>query len=87
MVGITIGNVAPTLCLRDTEAHAGFLVALPILIGAELLVHSRIRTVVHRFVEYRLVLPEDKDHYQQAIGSAVKIRGSVYAELAVITAV
>lgn len=87
MVGITIGNVAPTLFLRDIEAHARFLVALPILIGAELLVHSRIRTVVHRFVEYRLVLPEDTDHYQQAIGSAVKIRDSVYVELALIAAV
>ena len=87
MVGITMGNVAPTLFLRDIEAHARFLVALPILIGAELLVHSRIRTVVHRFVEYGLVPPKETNRYQQAIRSAAKIRDSVYVELALIAAV
>src|SRR5262245_44231147 len=34
----------------DLEVHVRFLIALPILIGAELLVHLRIRPVVRRFL-------------------------------------
>jgi hypothetical protein len=37
--------------LHDVEVQVRFLIALPVLIGAELIVHSRIRPVVHRFVE------------------------------------
>jgi len=36
--------------LRDIEVNARFLVALPVLIGAELLVHLRMLPVVRRFV-------------------------------------
>ena len=81
-VGTGVGSVAQISFLRDIEAHARFLVALPILVGAELLVHSRIRAVVRRFVEYRIVLPQDMDRFRRAIESAMKIRNSTYVELA-----
>src|SRR5262245_39768357 len=35
---------------RDVEVHVRFLIALPVLIAAELLVHSRLSPVVRRFV-------------------------------------
>jgi hypothetical protein len=73
--------------LQDIEVHARFLVALPILIGSELLVHSRIRTVVRRFLEYRIVLPQDIGRFHRAIESAKKIRNSIYVELALVAAV
>jgi len=72
---------------HDIELHVRFLAALPILIGAELLVHSRIRPLVRRFIEWRIVLPKDKARFHDAIESAVKIRNSVYAELALLGAV
>ena len=72
---------------HDIELHVRFLAALPILIGAELLVHARIRPLVRRFIEWRIVLPKDKARFQDAIESAVKIRNSVYAELALLAAV
>lgn len=72
---------------RDIEVHARFLVALPILIGAELIVHSRLRPVIRRFVEWRIVLPEDTPLFHKAVESAVKLRNSVYVELALIAAV
>jgi hypothetical protein len=86
-VGTGSGSEARISFFRDIEVHARFLVALPILIGAELLVHSRIRAVVRRFAEYRIVLPEDMDRFRQAIGSAVKIRDSIFVELALIATV
>jgi hypothetical protein len=84
--GVT-GGVGRVSFFRDIEVHARFLVALPILIGAELLVHSRIRPAVRRFIEWRIVLPEQRPAFHKAIDSALKIRNSVFVELALIAAV
>jgi len=69
---------------RDFEVHARFLVALPTLIFAELLVNVRIRAAVGRFVEWRIIRPEDMSGFRQAIQSALKIRNSLYVELALL---
>src|SRR5262249_51967276 len=53
ILGSSTGNFSRNSFLRDVEVHARFLVALPVLIAAELIVHSRIRAVVRRFVERR----------------------------------
>ena len=72
---------------NDIEVQARFLLALPILIGAELLVHSRIRPAVRRFLEWRIVLPEQRPVFQRAIESALRVRNSVVVELALIAVV
>jgi len=69
---------------HDVEVHVRFLVALPILIGAEILVHLRMRPVVHRFVERRIVLPEDLPRYHAAIQSAVRLRNSIPFEVSLL---
>jgi len=71
----------------DIEVHARFLIALPTLIGAELLVHSRLRPTVRRFLEWRIVLPEQRPAFQRAIESALRVRNSVVVELALVAAV
>ena len=85
----TFGTIgAPRISfLHDIEVHVRFLVALPILIAAELLVHSRIDRIVRRFVEWRIVLPEGMPLFNKAIESAVKIRNSVLVEIALLAAV
>lgn len=83
----TAGSTGRISFLHDIEAHARFLVALPILIAAELLVHVRIRPLVRRFIEWRIVLPEDVPAFRKAIESALKIRNSVSVELALLAAV
>jgi hypothetical protein len=86
-VGTGIGSIVEITFFHDIEVHVRFLVALPILIGAELLVHFRVRPLVRRFIEWRIVLPKDKALFQKAGESAVKIRNSVYVELALVAAV
>jgi hypothetical protein len=76
------GTASRLSFFRDVEVQVRFLVALPILIGAELLVHLRIRPAVRRFLEGRLVLPEDLPRFYKAIQSAVKLRNSVAGEIA-----
>ena len=86
-LGTGTGSVGRISFFRDIEVHARFLVALPILIAAELLVHSRVRPTVRRFVEWRIVLPHDMPLFRKAIESAVKIRNSVSGELVLLAAV
>ena len=82
-----MGGVGRVSFFRDIEVHARFLVALPILIAAELLVNSRMRSAVRRFIEWRIVLPEQRPVFHKAIDSALKIRNSVFVELALIAVV
>lgn len=82
-----VGGVGRISFFHDIEVHARFLVALPILIAAELLVNSRMRTTVRRFIEWRIVLPEQRPMFRKAIDSALKIRNSVLVELALIAVV
>jgi hypothetical protein len=82
-----VGSNTQISFVRDIEVHARFLLALPILIVAELLVHSRTRPLVRRFLEWRIVLPKDKALFQKAVESAIKIRNSVFVELALLVAV
>ena len=81
------GGAARLSFLRDVEVHARFLVALPVLIGAELLVHLRIRPVVRRFVERRIVLPQDLPRFESAIQSAIRLRNSIPVELGLLLVV
>lgn len=69
---------------RDVEAHVRFLVALPVLIAAELIVHARLSPLVRRFVERRIVLPEDLPKLQDAVDSAMRLRNSAAAEVVLL---
>jgi hypothetical protein len=73
--------------LHDVEVQVRFLIALPVLIGAELIVHSRIRPVVRRFVEREIVREEDLPHFEAAIQSAAKLRKSNSVEVALLISI
>src|SRR3954466_4919809 len=65
---------------HDVEVHVRFLVALPVLIAAELIAHLRLRPIVRRFVERHIVVPEELDRFHSAIKSAVRLRNSIPVE-------
>ena len=69
---------------RDIEVQVRFLIALPVLISAEIIVHSRMRLVVSRFIERRLVPAEDLPKFEHSIESAIKLRNSIPAEIALL---
>src|SRR5215472_5589278 len=74
------GSSSRVSFFQDVEVHARFLVALPVLIAAELIVHLRIRPAVRRFVERRIVLPQDMPRYHAAVESTIKLRNSIPLE-------
>jgi len=83
-ISSSTGGVGRLSFFHDVEVHVRFLVALPVLIAAELIVHSRIRPVVHRFVERRIVILQDLPRFERAIDSAVSFRNSIPIELGLL---
>ena len=73
--------------LRDIEVHIRFLIAMPLLIGAEFLVHSRMRPLVRQFRERELVSDADAPRFDDAIASAARLRNSMAAELGLLALV
>jgi len=70
--------------LHDIEVQVRFLIALPVLIFAELIVHARIRPVVRRFVERRIIPPEGLSRFENAIESSIRLRNSVPVEIGLL---
>jgi hypothetical protein len=82
--GHAIGGPLQIPFLYDIEAQVRFLIALPILIVAEVIVHSRLVHTVRRFVERRLIVHEDMTKFHAAIDSAMRIRNSLAVELTLL---
>jgi hypothetical protein len=73
--------------LMDIEVYARFLVAIPLLVLAELVIHERMRPVVHQFFERNLVPDSAREKFRAAIDSAMRLRNSVRAEVSLIAIV
>jgi hypothetical protein len=82
--GHFLAGSVPVPFLRDIEVHVRFLVAIPLLVGAELLVHSRMRPLAKQFLERRLVPDGAMPRFDAAIASAARLRNSVIAEVLLI---
>lgn len=67
--------------LLDWEQHVRFLLALPLLIVAELVVHQRLRPVVELFRERNIVPESARSKFDDAVASAYGLRNSLIAEL------
>jgi hypothetical protein len=85
--GAAWGGAVRLPLLEDVEAYARFLVAMPLLIIAELVVHIRMRPVIQEFLERDLV-PDNASHkFEAAIASALCLRNSVRMEVLLIAIV
>ncbi len=87
LIGPSPSSLGQFSFLRDIEVHVRLLIALPVLIAAELIVHSRLRFVVRAFIERRIVGVEDLDRFRKAIFSAVRLRNSIPLEIGLIALV
>lgn len=73
--------------LYDVEAHIRFLVAMPLLIVAELVVHRRLRPLLLQFLERDLIPESGMPRFDSAIAAAFRLRNSVFAEVFLIALV
>lgn len=77
----------PVPFLRDIETHARLLAALPLLIIAELVVHSRMRLLARQFVERGLISEPARPRFEAIIASAMRVRNSITIEVLLIAIV
>jgi len=82
--GQLLGGGAAVPFLMDVDVHVKFLVAMPLLVAAELVVHQRMRAVARTFIDRRLIPENAKASLDAAIASAYRLRNSVSAELLLI---
>lgn len=73
--------------LQDIEAHVRFLLVLPLLIAAELVVHQRMRPVARLFLERQLIPESAFTRFDAAVASAFRLRNSVLAEVLLLVLV
>ncbi len=82
--GHALGGALQIPFLHDIEVNARFLVALPVLIIAEVVVHNRISPLVRRFVQGHIVAAEDLPAFEAAVNSAKRVRNSIAVELVLL---
>jgi hypothetical protein len=73
--------------LYDVDVHVRFLIALPLFVVAELVVHERMRPVIRQFVERGLIADRARAKFDAALASAMRLRNSVMAEVGMIALV
>jgi len=77
------GRVTLTF-LRDVDMHIRLLVALPLLVVAELVVNMRLGPVVRAFVNRGVVPDAARPRFDAAFDSATRLRNSIAAEVLLI---
>lgn len=85
--GTVWGDSVAVPFLKDVEVHIRFLLAMPLLIVAELVVHTRLRPIVQTFLDRNLIPAPALPRFDAAITSAFRLRNSALAEVLLILAV
>jgi hypothetical protein len=73
--------------LYDIETHVRLLLALPLLVVAELIVHQRMRPVVAQFLDRRLIPDSALATFREAVSSAIRLRNATWVEALLIAVV
>jgi len=73
--------------LQDLEVHARFLLALPLLIVAEAVVHLRLAPAVGLFLEKGIVGNDQRSRFDAIVASTLRLRDSLPIELLLLAIV
>jgi hypothetical protein len=85
--GRLLGGGVAVPFLFDLEVHVRYLVVLPLVIAAELVVHRRLRPVLDQFMERNLIPERAVPRFEAAVASAVRLRNSMFAEILLLAVV
>ena len=78
------GDAVALTFFKDIETHLRLLVAAPLLILAEVVVHRSLLPIVRQFVDNGLIRDEARAQFDAAIASALRLRNSVVVELLLV---
>jgi hypothetical protein len=85
--GDLVGGFSKVPFLYDIDAHVRFLVSLPLLLVAELMVHQRIRLIVRQFIVRGIIPVRTRPQFETVIASAMRLRNSIVIEILLIVMV
>src|SRR4051794_6126135 len=84
VLGGRFAGAVPVPFLYDFEVHVRLLVALQLLIVAELVIYVRMRALTAQFLERHIVTPELRPAFEKVISSAMRLRNSSMAEISLL---
>jgi hypothetical protein len=70
--------------LSDLGVHVRFLLALPLLIAAEVIVHQYMRPILGQLLQRGIVPPDARPRFHACVESAMRLRNSILAEVLLI---
>jgi hypothetical protein len=73
--------------LMDVEAHVRLLIAVPLLILAELMTHREMPPILRCFVDRGLLSAAQRPRFDAAVASAIRLRNSAAAEVLLLVLV
>jgi hypothetical protein len=82
--GRLVGGDVAVPFLMDVDVHVKFLVVIPLLVAAELVVHQRMRAVLAVFRDRNLIPVGAESRLEATVASAYRLRNSVLAEVLLI---
>ena len=85
--GLAWGGRVKIPFLYDVENHLRLLLALPLLVVAELVVNQRLGPTVRQFVERGVIPDAARARFDAIIRSAMRLRNSIVAEVLLIAIV
>ena len=83
--GSAFGGV-PLPFAADLGAQVRLLLALPLLIAAELIVHQRVQATVRQFIDRGIIAPADRAQFDAIIASVMRLRNSAAIEITLAVA-
>ena len=83
LTGRAFGGVAVPF-FHDLGEQVRFLLCVPLLLAADVVVHRRIGPVVGQFLERGVVAPADRPRFRELVASAMRLRNSMVAELLIL---
>lgn len=73
--------------LQDVEIHVRLLIAVPLLIVADVVMHRRVPRMVGLFLQRDLIPDSSRARFDAAIAAAVRLRNSTIAEVLLLVVV
>lgn len=85
--GHVVGSSVTVPFLRDIETHVRFLVVVPLLLMAELVVHQRLHPLARSFLERNLIPEAALPRFDAILRAAFRLRNSALAEVLLLVTV
>ena len=85
--GLMLGDAVQIPFLHDFAVHTRLLLAMPLLVAAEMVIAPRLGVVIRHFFTSGLIIEKDQSEFRQTIADAVRWKESYVAELVILTIV